>query len=494
MDIKTGGMIGSSKVSTSQINATFFIGRIPMTTYKPLVSPFNLSSTACFNNLEKLCSKSDQTYFCADGSTSLALLQTAIAMFGLTKSIYLNQPIATVLDGSITSGTTIVSHTSICKNYVQTSFKESFMIFPGAFPRLSINDTLKISKLNSVLLIEIEPDSATLSILQRSDSDIKYSCEYNINGELPLSEVPGNTYISPSRYNCNIFYSPPAIASKNTVEEINLPLISENLARNLDTVSLPPNCFKGIERLCFPSNSNNDFQCSNNTVSNLLTTKAFQNAVNFTNLKLGANGNLLIQGKLPAGASTWSRHTSVCKNNVETTWVETYEVLSTSLQVPNSNVGIAKLQVAPTFSAVSLLQVHIDSFSSSSVQHACYIVNGDSVSFQSVPGGIVGGYPTSPTTYDCSYFLPSVSTPTLKSNKTENSTMELQLEITPPFDINSAVGLPIEYTLASIYIVIAFIGIIRSAKVHLEQKQRSDFKSLINVSFMALFIIWFLET
>jgi hypothetical protein len=57
-------------------------------------------------------------------------------------------------------------------------------------------------------------------------------------------------------------------------------------------------------------------------------------------------------------------------------------------------------------------------------------------------------------------------------------------------DLSEDIGLALEYLIVCIYIIISVYGAYRSYTVHQQQRTRSDYKTNINIGFIALFSIW----
>jgi hypothetical protein len=184
---------------------------------------------------------------------------------------------------------------------------------------------------------------------------------------------------------------------------------------------------------------------------------------------------------------TSSTHNSICKGNQDIEWIETYEITSTESRDPNSTYKVTKVLRTPTFTAVSFLQVSINSFGTSSIQSACFILNGDIKEFSSIVGGIVDGYTISESQYDCTRFVsvPLVNTPAGNYTSSANLTTENIF-----YDLSDAVGLPLEYAIVCIYIIFSYIAAFKAYQLHQKQLTRTDFKTNVNRSFVILFLVW----
>jgi hypothetical protein len=158
-------------------------------------------------------------------------------------------------------------------------------------------------------------------------------------------------------------------------------------------VDVPEGCFERISELCL-SNALYFTSCSNPTVSDILVDKIFSSF----SVELGLP--VIVKD---VDFSTSVTHNSIREDNQETDWAETYEIISSESRELNSTYDVAVVLLKQEFTAVSFLQVSINSFGTSSIQHACSFVNGDAIEFSSVPGGIVGGYSVGEDVYDCSY-------------------------------------------------------------------------------------------
>jgi hypothetical protein len=243
-------------------------------------------------------------------------------------------------------------------------------------------------------------------------------------------------------------------------------------------VDIPDGCFDGLGDLC-RSNGVNVNSCSNSVVSDLLVDKV---------LTLASNNLGISPFAKDSDFSTFVTHNSTCKDNQEVDWVETYEITWTESREPNTTYQVAAVLLKQTFTAMSLLQVRINSFGTSSVQLACYFENGDALEFSSVPGGIVGGYTITEDVYDCSYYVTALD----QSHEYGNSAslpFEVAEENKYP-DLPNDVGLALEYLIVCIYVLVSAFGAYRSYGVYQLQRTRSDYKVNINIGFVALFSIW----
>jgi hypothetical protein len=264
----------------------------------------------------------------------------------------------------------------------------------------------------------------------------------------------------------------PEVALQSNVPGVTLESISELI------LDIPVGCFESIGDLC-QSNAENVTSCSNSVVSDLLV----EQALNVASILLG----IPLRSKND-DFSTSVTHDSTCEGNQETDWIETYEITSTDSREPNTTYEVTSVLLTQTFTAMSFLQVGINSFGTSSVQRACYFVNGDAVvEFSGVPGGIIGGYTVSEDIYDCSYYV-SVLVVSYEEGNTTAPSFILMESTYPDFPEN--VGLALEYSIVCIYILVAVYGAYRSYRVHQSQRTRSDYKTNVNIGFIALFTAW----
>jgi hypothetical protein len=242
-------------------------------------------------------------------------------------------------------------------------------------------------------------------------------------------------------------------------------------------VDIPEGCFEGISELC-QSNAMNVTSCSNSTVSDLLVDKILSSV----SIDLGIP--VIVK---EFDFSTSVTHNSICEDNQETDWVETYEIKSSESREPNSTYDVAVVLLKQEFTAISFLQVSINSFGTSSIQHACSFVNGDAIEFSSVPGGIVGGYSINKDVYDCSYYV-TVQVQSYEQGNSTSSSFDVVKDAYP--DLSDDVGLALEYLIVCIYILVSVYGAYRSFKVHQLQRTRSEYKTNVNIGFIVLFSIW----
>jgi hypothetical protein len=172
-------------------------------------------------------------------------------------------------------------------------------------------------------------------------------------------------------------------------------------------------------------------------------------------------------------------HNSTCKNATESSWIEVFKVAS--------DQGVVVIQLSPLFYAASFLRLNVNSFGTSSVQFACYYENGDAQEFSNIVGGIVAGYTISESQYDCGQFLT-----TAEENSTDfaaNSTSTAPV-MNAYYDLPDEIGLPLEYTIVLIYIVLSYLAAFKAYKLHMQQRTRTDFKTNVNLSFFILFLVW----
>jgi hypothetical protein len=132
-------------------------------------------------------------------------------------------------------------------------------------------------------------------------------------------------------------------------------------------VDVPEGCFKRISELCL-SNALNFTSCSNLTVTDILVDKIFSSF----SVDLGLP--VIVKDVDFSNSVTYN---SICEDNQDTDWAETYEIKSSESREPNSTYDVAVVLLKQEFTVVSCLQVSINSFGTSSIQHACSFVNGD---------------------------------------------------------------------------------------------------------------------
>jgi hypothetical protein len=265
--------------------------------------------------------------------------------------------------------------------------------------------------------------------------------------------------------------------SQNPPVQSNVPRIPIEFIAELK-VNIPEGCFEGISDLC-QSNAVNVTSCSNSTVSDLLVDQI----VNSISIDLGIQ-HFIVKD---VDFSTSVTHKSICEDNLETDWAETYEIVSSESREPSSTYDVAVVLLKQEFTAISFLQVSINSFGTSNVQRVCSFVNGDTIEFSSVPGGIVGGYFVSKDIYDCSYYV----TVQVQSYDQGNSTSSSFVVVKNAYpDLSDEVGLALEYLIVCIYILVSVYGAYRSYKVHQLQRTISEYKTNVNIGFITLFSIW----
>jgi hypothetical protein len=152
-----------------------------------------------------------------------------------------------------------------------------------------------------------------------------------------------------------------------------------------------------------------------------------------------------------------------------------------------SGLGVAVLQRSPTVSVLSFLQLKVNSFGTSSVQFACFYVNGDVQEFSSIVGGIILGYSISESQYDCTHFVAEAA---VNNSTTSANSTSIASENSLGFDLSDDIGLAIEYVIVCIYIIISYIAAYKAFRLHIQQRTRTEFKTTINLSFVVLFLVW----
>jgi hypothetical protein len=263
--------------------------------------------------------------------------------------------------------------------------------------------------------------------------------------------------------------------AQNLQLQSNTPSITEKSISGLNE-EIPDGCFEGISDLCQP-NSTNVTSCQNSIISDLLVGQALVIASDSIGMNLPV---------VEADFYTSATHNSICKGNQDIEWIETYEITSTVSREPNTTYHATSIMRTQSFTSVSFLQVSINSFGTSSIQSACFFLNGDVQEFSSIVGGIVAGYTISESQYDCKQYV-TVSVHALTGNYTSlpNVTEEKK-----PYDLSDAVGLPLEYAIVCIYIVVSYIAAFKAYQLHQKQRTRTDFKTNVNRSFVILFLVW----
>jgi hypothetical protein len=246
-------------------------------------------------------------------------------------------------------------------------------------------------------------------------------------------------------------------------------------------VDIPEGCFERISDLC-QSNAVNVTSCSNSTVSDLLVDQI----LNSISIDLGIQHFIVKNDDF----STSVTHNSICEDNQETDWVETYEIKSSESREPNTTFDVTSVLLTQTFTAVSFLQVKINSFGTSSVQYACQFMNGDALEFSSIVGGIVAGHTIAKSQYDCKKFITVPDSLITGNSSSPGNSKSSPTTKNEYYDLLDAVGLPLEYTIVCIYIVLAYLAAFKAYRLHMQQRTRTDFKTNINISFVILFLVW----
>jgi uncharacterized membrane protein len=113
-------------------------------------------------------------------------------------------------------------------------------------------------------------------------------------------------------------------------------------------------------------------------------------------------------------------------------------------------------------------------------------MNGDALEFSSIVGGIVAGYTIAESQYDCKRYV-TISVHALTGNKTSSENLTTEMEF---YDLPDKIGLPLEYTIVCIYIVLSYLAAFKAYQLHMKQRTRTDFKTNVNLSFVILFLVW----
>jgi hypothetical protein len=264
----------------------------------------------------------------------------------------------------------------------------------------------------------------------------------------------------------------PSLA-QNPQLQSNVPGVTLESLSEFD--ELPEGCFEGIEDLCL-SHGANVTSCSNSTVSDHLVEQVLDRLLSSLEIPLPAKDT---------DSVTSVKHTSTCEGNQENGWIETYETTSTYSREPNTTYAVTSVLRTQTFTAVSFLQVRINSFGTSSVQYACQFMNGDAIEFSSIVGGIVSGYTIAKSQYDCTRYI-TITEEVIAGNYTiADLTSEKEF-----YDLSDEVGLVIEYLIVCIYIVLSYLAAFKAYTLYMKQRTRTSFKTNVNLSFVILFLVW----
>ncbi|KAL3898141.1 MAG: hypothetical protein SGCHY_002939 [Lobulomycetales sp.] len=238
-----------------------------------------------------------------------------------------------------------------------------------------------------------------------------------------------------------------------------------------DVYELPNECFGGIHDRCIGESSLEEFTCTDAGVSRQLVEDTFATAT------VGLLDGFYLPQESEQGFGSEAIYTSSCVNGTEEAWTGKVQI--------NDEFGIVEVYQTPSFTSVSFLS--IESFSTSSVQYACVLVNGEEVEFSAIVGGIVAGRQVTESQYDCRRFL--VETVTVDSNSAVSPNSTTGISDLPP-EINSGALLIAEYAIVAAYILISYAAAFVALKRRRLQRRMSDFKLFLNTSFSALFLVW----
>jgi hypothetical protein len=350
--------------------------------------------------------------------------------------------------GSLVSGVATVEHLSSCVYFQEESWTEIFSV------RAETSSDLRGSR----VAIETTRNVSSLSIISTTGSGaLVYACLISINGPVEYSSatdlVDGHV-VPEDKYDCSYF----------EMAHYDSPI------RSLDYSLLPTDCFEGIDRPCSLSDDPIDFSCTDSEIAAVLAQEVLKDSI-------PALAEYLNQHKHTSNSSII--HRSSCQNSTESSWSEVITLYSTTSATTTSVVIIEQ---SPSFSAVSFLQLKIYSFGTSSVQYACYYVNGDELEFSSIVGGIVAGYTIAESQYNCNRYAMAGN-----GSGVANLTTSAKNQY---YDLDNDTGLAIEYSIVCIYIVLSYMSAYKAYILHKMQQTRSDFKTSVNISFVVLFLVW----
>jgi hypothetical protein len=288
------------------------------------------------------------------------------------------------------------------------------------------------------------------------------------------SDTSNDEPVQTSSADPTMIYTATSSATLDHTMQSNLPGITLESIDRLEE-EIPEGCFEGIEDLC---RSTNVISCSHSAISDLLVEQVLN--------RVASTMEIPLYVKEP-DFYTSVTHNSTCKHNQEIEWVETYMITSTESREPNTTYAVAEVLLAQTFTAISLLQLHTNSFGTSSVQFACQYVNGDALEFSSVVGGIVSGYTISESQYDCKRLI-NVPVSALLANSTSKGNLTSKNELYD--DLSDVVGRSLEYIVVCVYIVLSYLAAYKAYRIYMKQRTRTDFKTNVNFSFVVLFFVW----
>jgi hypothetical protein len=151
------------------------------------------------------------------------------------------------------------------------------------------------------------------------------------------------------------------------------------------------------------------------------------------------------------GLSTSISRTSKCTSfGVEESWVETFEIATAGSPESNSTYGLAVIQQTPYYQAVSFLAMNVDAFGVSTVQSACYYLNGKHKEFYDVPN-VLGGRVVTIAQYSCGQYRVRLE---------PNSNLALDVTAVDETDKTDTDDVPyviIEYLIVCVCIIISFL-------------------------------------
>jgi hypothetical protein len=420
-----------------------------------------LLSTSVYRSTAAVISratKTGDTVYTTDGSTTVYEVFSASPQVSSSTDVLLFSTSADSSTAAEISGTTKTGDTVYTTDGSTTADKV-------------LSASPQVASSTDELLFSTSADRSTAAAIYETATRGKtiYTTDVSTTSEEVL---PATTQVSSL---ADELLFPTSVDSSTDGEIATHPTANEAVIDYLNYTSLPPGCFANIDQRCLFSDDPEKFSCSDNEISKLI---AVELLVDFS-LEIGGFLNEKVSPEITQSNATVI-HNAICQNSTEISWIEVIKVFS-------DNGTAIIIEISPMYTAVSFLQLRTTSFGTSSVQLACHFVNGDAQEFSSIVGGIVSGYTISETQYDCTSFVTIyvIGNSTVPANLTTSSSAMNEY-----YDLPDNVGLPIEYTIVCIYIVLSYMAAFKAYKLHMLQRTRTDFKTNINLSFVVLFLIW----
>jgi hypothetical protein len=232
--------IGGQKITTDQVNPNFFV-QVPLETkYQPIVTSTSGGVDGCFENIAQKCSTklNSELYVCAGKKSDTAFSEALKLLEYPFNDVYIELnglPIILIAQGHIGSGfISTAEHISTCSNYLETTWKENFVLFRGIDLNTvgSAGSNISSSKHASRMIVEVNPTGVQATLIQVSNGQIQFVCKFTSeHGQLEFADVfgqVGGRDIEMDQYNCDFF-----LKSREKQNIVNKPIVSHSVVQEM---------------------------------------------------------------------------------------------------------------------------------------------------------------------------------------------------------------------------------------------------------------------